>query len=185
VRRLKIITVASVAIVIAVALPIGGALYLAQRAGAEAMHAQVMTLAESLLRVFEAASAQGSSIAITLSDPALAPPCSPASIDAMRDLQLSSSYVQAAGYIEAGRLKCTGSGIHGDGYRIPEPVYTSARGVTIRRHVALPHVPNQRFIIAEDPATGFAVVFHGNLGFDLFEHVPGRRRAWFPAAPVW
>lgn len=172
-RRLQIITVAIVAIIIAVALPIGGALYLAQRAGVESAHAQATTLAESLKRVFEAASKQGSSIVVTLSATALGPPCSPASIGAMGDVQLSSRYVQGAGYVQGGRLRCTGSGIHGDGYRLPKPVYTSTRGVHIRRNVALPHVPGQRFIIAEDSATGFAVIFHDNLGFDLFEHVPG------------
>ena len=172
-RRVRIITAAVVAIIIAVALPIGGALYVAQRVGIASVHAQATTLAESLQRVFETASAQGDTIMAALSATARGAPCSPASIGVMRDVQLSSSYVEAAGYVEGGRLRCTGSGVHGDGYRLPEPAYTSSRGLRIRRNIALPHVPNQRFIIAEDTATGFAVVFHGNLGFDLFEHIPG------------
>jgi len=171
-RHLRIISTAVVAIIIAVALPIGGALYLAQRGGLETMQAQAMTLAESLLRHYEAASAQGWAALPVLTDPEIGPPCSPDSIASMRRLELSSSYLQAVAFIEDGRLRCSGSGMHGDDYPLPGKSFTTFRGVGITRGVSFPGIVGHQFILAQHLDSGFAVLFHGNLGFDLFEHIP-------------
>lgn len=87
-----------------------------------------MTLAESLLRHFEAASAQAWATLPVLTDPKLGPPCSPDSIAAMRRLELASSYLQAVGFIEDAHLRCSGSGMHGDDYPLPGITYTNNLG---------------------------------------------------------
>src|SRR5690606_37057079 len=99
-RHVRIIAAAIGGIVVAVALPAAGAFYLADRAGVKAQEERVSLLAEGLLRHIEKASSQANDALEFLTDSAAPPKCSPASIAALRSLELSASYVQALGFME-------------------------------------------------------------------------------------
>jgi sensor c-di-GMP phosphodiesterase-like protein len=169
-RRVAIAVVS--AIVVAIALPFGGALYLAHHTSVGAARARATLVTEGLLRQFERAASQALAAFAELSRSDLGEPCSPPSLDAIRSLEVSSTYLQALGYIEDSRLKCTGAGRSWGNSPLPTPSYTSTLGNHVRKDVWFSVIPGQRFVIADDSATGFAAVFHGNLGFDLLEHVP-------------
>ncbi|MCC2957506.1 EAL domain-containing protein [Massilia sp. IC2-477] len=93
-----------------------------------------------------------------------APPCSPASIDLMRDIDLASTYIQAVGYVEGSRMLC--SSIAGP-ERILElgpPSYTSSGGALVRSDVRFPFAPQHSYVVLQFGR--YAAILHGRLLID-------------------
>lgn len=91
-------------------------------------------------------------------------PCSAASLSLMREIDISSSYLQAIGYTEGDQMICSSLGVHNPVLALgPVDVLTS-NGVTVRYNVEFPFAQNVRFIVVEQ--NGFAAIVHKNLPID-------------------
>ena len=93
-------------------------------------------------------------------------PCSPAKIAILRNLALSSSYWQWVGYVEGNRLICSSYGDHGDGIPVGPADYLSSRGAWIRRSVLLPLLPDTRFFMVTESASGYSSLALPDLVLD-------------------
>lgn len=82
--------------------------------------------------------------------------CSPSALAMMRDLALSSSYLQLVGYVKGNRLICSSYGDHGEGIPVGSTDYLSSRGAWIRRSVFLPYLPNTRFFMVTEARSGYS-----------------------------
>jgi sensor c-di-GMP phosphodiesterase-like protein len=90
-----------------------------------------------------------------------AAPCTPESIDMMRQIDLGSSYIQSVGYVEGTTLVCSSiGGVHALG-----PVdFATPRGALFRRDVHFRFAPQQSFMVVE--IDHFAAVIHKALPID-------------------
>jgi sensor c-di-GMP phosphodiesterase-like protein len=110
------------------------------------------------------------------------PPCSPGEIDLMRQIDVSSSYIQAVARIQGDSLVCTSLGTVG-----PIPVgsatTTSDQGVVGRLNVKLPISGDQPIdVFSRD---GFAFLIHPDLPLDTATEGPDISLALFmPSSPV-
>lgn len=100
------------------------------------------------------------------------PPCSPASIAAMRSLAIGASYLQLVGYVEGDRLLCSSYGDHGDGIWIGPPDYRNPRGAAIRRAVLLPFDAHQRFFSVTEGGNGYTSMALPDLIIDAGRDAP-------------
>lgn len=62
-------------------------------------------------------------------------PCSEMQIALMREIDLSSSYIQAIGYVAGERLLCSSMGMHVGGLALGPVEQLTASGTAIRNHV--------------------------------------------------
>ena len=159
-----------VAIMLAIALPIGASLYLASRQGMQAEFEQVELLSRSILRRADEVGRQGFAAFDAIAAHQQGDPCSAANIALMEQLQMRYSYLKAVGHVENGRLMCSSWGRYKDGLPLGPVSYVSARGVAIRPAVVLPAVPGKAIFIAERGGT--AVMTDQALATDLLSRVP-------------
>ncbi len=97
------------------------------------------------------------------------PPCSRAEIDLMRQIAITSSYVQAVGRTANGKLLCSSLGTDK-----PMPLgpvsYVSKTGESIRTGVRLPFTGEQSVIVLEEG--GFAAIIDPTLTLDAVTGSP-------------
>ncbi|MCC2973802.1 EAL domain-containing protein [Massilia sp. IC2-476] len=97
-------------------------------------------------------------------------PCSPASIDEMREIDLGSTYIQAVGYVEGNRMPCSSIVGAATVLELGPPDYTSASGALVRRAVRFPFAPQQRFLVVQFGR--FAGILHSELAIDTAKSEP-------------
>jgi sensor c-di-GMP phosphodiesterase-like protein len=151
---------------VAVAAPILAALYLAHSRSMDQEARQASTMAGEVLRRVEAAGDQAVGALVRLQALPRDAPCSDAAIERMRDIDLASSYLQAVGHVEGGRLACSSLSPHGDGIALGPVSSTSARGTKVRPSVDLGLGAGKRFLVLEED--GFAVAVHPEAFTDVF-----------------
>ena len=91
-------------------------------------------------------------------------PCSPASIDAMREIDLLSSYVQAVGYVLEEKLLCSSIAVPNRVLALGPPDYVNTDGASVRRNVRFAFAPEKSFIVFE--VQGFAAIVLKQRVFD-------------------
>ena len=97
-------------------------------------------------------------------------PCSPASLDEMRRIDLGSTYIQAVGYVEGNRMPC--SSIVGPAVALAmgPPDYVSSAGAVVRLDVRFPFAPQQSFLVVQFGS--FAGILHSDLAIDTAKSEP-------------
>ncbi|VXB95841.1 EAL domain-containing protein [Massilia sp. 9I] len=97
-----------------------------------------------------------------------APPCSPDSLALMRQLDLTSTYIQALGFVRAGTIVCSSMG------SVPLPLgevsLRTSKGIAIHPHVPLA-APGASPLIALERG-GYAAVLHRDLPLDISTAIP-------------
>ncbi|HEU4374025.1 MAG TPA: EAL domain-containing protein [Telluria sp.] len=91
-------------------------------------------------------------------------PCSDANIDLMRQIDLASSYIQAIGYVEDGRITCSSLGRDTKGLLIGAPDFVTANGVAVHKQLHLAFVPHQSFIALT--RQHYIAIIHKDLPID-------------------
>ncbi|MEO5622224.1 MAG: EAL domain-containing protein [Dokdonella sp.] len=159
-----------VAILLAIALPIGASLYLASQQGMQAEVEQVELLSRSILRRTEEVGRQGFAAFDAMDAQQQGDACSAANVALMEQLQMRFSYIKAVGHVENGRLMCSSWGRYKDGLPLGPVSYVSARGVAIRPAVVLSTVPDKAIFIAQRGGT--AIMTDQALATDLLSGIP-------------
>lgn len=98
-----------------------------------------------------------------------AAPCSPAALALMRRLDLTSTYIQAVGFVQDNTIVCSSMG------SVPVPLgqatLRSSRGVAIYPHVPLAALGDSPLMALE--RDGFATLLHRDLPLDIAAAIPG------------
>jgi sensor c-di-GMP phosphodiesterase-like protein len=160
------IAVAVVVGLVAIALPVAASIYLAWKQSFEEQMANVVTLAQDVLRRSDASTDQTLAIFRTLEAAGASDPCSDANIRLMARLDLASEHVQAIGYVKDDRLLCSSYGRHNT--PVGPPAYVSGSGAYIRPAVEFPVLPGNRLLLSTSKSSGYSTAINPNLPLDVF-----------------
>lgn len=150
----------------AVFMPVLASLYLTGRESLETETKQNLALANEVLRRVDETDNQSIDAIARLSATHAVDPCSDANIALMRQIDVSSSYIQAVGHVEGDRMICSSLGRHDPGIPMGHLGFVNTVGARIRPSVELSIAPGMHFFIAEK--NGYAVVVHRDLAIDVF-----------------
>lgn len=93
-------------------------------------------------------------------------PCSDMQVALMREIDLSSSYLQAIGYVSKERLLCSSMGRHPGGLALGPVEQVTRSGTTIRNNVRLTTIaPDTTFIVIQKGS--YAAIIHKSLPIDV------------------
>jgi sensor c-di-GMP phosphodiesterase-like protein len=112
-----------------------------------------------------------------LQDAHLADPCSDESLAIMRDIDISSSYIQAIGHVANGNFECSSLGRSGSGWSLGPIDFISSRGVAFRDNVKIPFTSNSIFTVIEQ--NGYAAIINKRLPVDATAAEPDVSLATF------
>nr|WP_315495292.1 EAL domain-containing protein [uncultured Rhodoferax sp.] len=159
------ITMATLAGLLAGAIPIGVTLHMAQRQSLQAEQQHMLDYAHAVLQRSERATKQVYAGIAKLQAHSDAP-CSAAQMARMGEIDLVSADIQAMAHIANGRLLCTSYGKLEQAYTLPPvPGAPSKDGITLYTQVQLPFAPGMTFIVVE--RGGYAAIVHEAITVDI------------------
>jgi sensor c-di-GMP phosphodiesterase-like protein len=147
-KKSTAIALTLMAATLAVGVPVWLAIEESQRQGLEVETARALVYARDVLMRADATTAQidkGIKILSAQKDA----PCSDASIDRMRQIDLASSYIQAIGFVDKGVIVCSSLGRDFKGLLLGTPDIVTSNGVAVYKQLHIPSVPQQSFIAVE------------------------------------
>src|SRR5580658_6639816 len=144
---------------LAVAVPVLLAIYLADRQARKTEMSLVIGYASDVLHRSEVTSDQIFLAANSLAQTHSADPCSDSNIAIMRKFDLASSYLQAIGYVVDGHLLCSSQGRDAGGLALGPVDWVTPAGVRIRLNVRFPFDPVTSYLVAET-RDGYAVIIN-------------------------
>lgn len=97
-------------------------------------------------------------------------PCAPAAIDAMREIDVSSSYIQAIGRVEGETLVCSSIAGRDRPLALGPVERRSPGGAAVRGDVRFDFAPQQSFVVVE--IDGFGAIIHKDLPIDTANSEP-------------
>jgi len=159
----------AIAGLLAVAMPVLLALYVAGKQAEESERARVLGYAHEILTRSDMAADQiyvgierlVQSAAATGGDA-----CSDAQLALMDQIDVASSYIQAIGHVAGNRLECSSiGGRGGPRHDLGEPDIVVASGSTVRTQVKFPFAPDTAFTVIG--RNGYAAVIHKDLPIDV------------------
>jgi sensor c-di-GMP phosphodiesterase-like protein len=153
----------------AIAGPIVAALFVARQQGEREEIAALSDVAAELLRLSAITRRQVDGAIAALADTG-AEPCSEAAMRIMRRLAVASTFIQAVGRVQDGRLVCSSLGIYNPGIALGPVPAPRKSGLRDWVGVKLPFLPNLAVNIYEK--NGIAVIVNPNLVMDAM----GRQR---------
>jgi len=162
-RRLSSESIAVAVAIVALAVPILVSVQVARHQSLEAEEDQVLNEAQDVLRRSDDTATQVRSGAQRLLDAKL-PACSPAEINLMRDIALTSNMIQAIGRVSDDEFVCTSLGTKSP-IPLGKPDYIGPLQGSVRAHVELPIVKRTQFVVVE--WKDFAAVVEPGLPIDV------------------
>jgi sensor c-di-GMP phosphodiesterase-like protein len=154
-----------IALLAAVAIPVLLAIELADRQARATELSLVTGYANDVLHRSETTSDQALAATDTLAAARAADPCSDANIAIMRRFDLSSSYLQAIGYVNDGRLVCSSQGRDGGGFDLGPVDWITPMAFRIRLNVKFPFDPVTAYLVLAS-AEGYAAIINKDLPLD-------------------
>lgn len=156
---------------LAIAVPVLLAIYLAGRQARDTEMARVTGYAKDVLHRSEMTSDQALVAVNALVAAHSADPCSDANLAIMRRYDLSSSYLQAIGYIADGRLVCSSQGRDAGGLALGPVDWVSPIGTRVRINVGFPFDPVTRYLVLESHA-GYSAIVNKDLPLEATTNEP-------------
>jgi sensor c-di-GMP phosphodiesterase-like protein len=154
------------AALIAVATPIVVALYLADKQARDSASQLALAYARDVVHRSDATADQVGRAFMALQEEARhSAPCSPASLELMKKIDVESSYIQAIGHVSGTHMDCASVDAHGNGLELGPVETTQPTGVKLRYHVELPFAQGTQFIVIEQD--GYAAIVHKALPIDV------------------
>lgn len=96
----------------------------------------------------------------------LADPCGPEGLLAMSTVALANNHVQATGFIEQGRFRCSSAGSSLDGLDLGPPDYAVSERAFLRVNRRLPFSEDSLYRITTFKANGFSAIVDDRSSFD-------------------
>ncbi len=156
---------------LAVTLPVCVALYLAHQGTIDEESERSLAITAEVLRRASATADQALEAHRRLGALGTNDPCSEANLSLLREMDLSSSYLQVMGHVADGRLMCSSLGHHGSGLELGPVDYVSTRGAAVRAAVNLGLGTDKPFVVLE--MDGLATAVHPETLVDIFVDRPG------------
>ncbi|HEX4051132.1 MAG TPA: EAL domain-containing protein [Steroidobacteraceae bacterium] len=154
------------AALIAVSIPIVLALYLADRQARDSASQLALAYARDVVHRSDATADQAWTAVQQLQKMARqSAPCSPASLELMKRIDIESSFIQAIGHVSGTHMDCASVDPHGDGLELGPVQTTQPTGVRLRYNVEFPFARGTRFLVIE--YYGYAVIVHKTLPIDV------------------
>ncbi|WP_081897482.1 EAL domain-containing protein [Massilia sp. BSC265] len=97
-------------------------------------------------------------------------PCSPASLDLMRQIDLASSYLQAVGHVRGNRMVCSSIAGRSQALELGPPALLGTAGALLRPDVRFPSVPDVSFGVIQ--VGEFAAIIHQATVIDTAKGEP-------------
>jgi sensor c-di-GMP phosphodiesterase-like protein len=154
-----------IALMAAVAIPVLLAIGLADRQARDTELSLVTGYAKDVLHRSETTSDQALMASDSLAAGHPADPCSDANIAIMRKFDLSSSYLQAIGYVADGRLVCSSQGRDAGGLALGPVDWVTPMDIRIRLNVKFPFDPVTTYLVAET-RDRYAAIVNKDLPLD-------------------
>jgi len=162
---------------IAVAVPVLLAIYLAHYVAMSAEKDLALVYARDVLGRTEGTAEQISDAFNALAANSKGDPCSEANVALMRRIDLESSYIQAVGFLDGNRFRCSSLGAGTDGIDLGPADVIQPNGITMRTKVKLSLIPNNTLlVVARD---GYAAIIHKALPIDVTAQDKGASLATF------
>ncbi|MBU0748351.1 MAG: EAL domain-containing protein [Gammaproteobacteria bacterium] len=143
---------------LAVLLPIGAAVLLAEYRSFEQQKDRANRLASEILHRTHRVTEQMAAVFQELNATQGANPCSDANLDLMRKLVVKSNLLIDVGYVENNQMRCSSFGRNE--YRVGPPSYRGDGGYDVRAQLEHPLLPGSRLVMSTDPKTGFSTLIH-------------------------
>jgi sensor c-di-GMP phosphodiesterase-like protein len=158
-------TLTLIALTAAVAIPVLLAIELADRQARATELSLVTGYANDVLHRSETTSDQALAATVNLIAAHATDPCSDANIAIMRRFDLSSSYLQAIGYVVDGRLVCSSQGRDSGGLELGPIDWVTPMDFRIRLNVRFPFDPVTTYLVLATPQ-GYAAIINKDLPLD-------------------
>jgi sensor c-di-GMP phosphodiesterase-like protein len=152
------------AAIAAVLIPVALAFFLSSQEATKAEFARATSYAQDVLRRSEDTSLQILEGINGIAALGVARDCSDDVVAAMRNIDLSSRYIQAMGRVVNGELACSSLGLAGAEMALGPVDIVHPTGVTIRTDVRFPFAPDASFLVVE--VNGYAAIIHKDLPID-------------------
>jgi sensor c-di-GMP phosphodiesterase-like protein len=157
------VAVAVAAAICAVAAPIAVALHMARQQAERAEVAALAGMAVEILRLSTITRNQIDSAIAVLADTRAAP-CSEQAMRTMRQIDVGSTFIQAVGHVQGGRLVCSSLGLHDTAFLLGPPTGRRKPGVNAWRGISLPFLSN--LIVNVYEKDGTVVIINPKLVID-------------------
>jgi sensor c-di-GMP phosphodiesterase-like protein len=153
------------AALLAIAIPVLLAIYLADRQARDTEMRVVTNYAKDVLHRSETTSDQILAADKALGESHSEDPCSDSNIAIMRRFDLSSSYLQAIGYVMDDRLVCSSQGRDAGGLALGPVDWVTPSKTKVRINVRFPFDPGTSYLVTESPE-GYAAIINKDLPLD-------------------
>lgn len=163
-NKKKATFLALIAVLISVSVPVTFAIFMAKKQSINAEKSRTLVYAKDVVHRTETMLDQfysGVQILVNMHTP---DSCSAESLAAMQNVDLSSSYIQAFGYVSDNHWICSSLGKHGTGVDLGIPNVITPRGSSLRYDVQFPFTPDRHFLVIEN--SNYAAIVHKDLTID-------------------
>lgn len=162
---------ATIAVIAATTTPLLLSVYLARQEAIRTTKDLAFSYAADVLARSEAVTDQVDIGIRRLVAAGLNEPCSASNQALMKQIDLSSSYIQSIGYIAGNRLVCSSLGAEIGGVELGPADMVRPSGVKLRLNVEFPFARGSKFLAVE--RDGFVAIIHKDLPVDSTTHVNG------------